>query len=93
MTDCMPQIGDLFLHVPGNAPTRSLIYTSKGYLPNDVKEQKRVWKEGHHCDNGMNECMTQKQFSRWWAEKVIVKNYDNYLSNKKKSTISQNKSR
>ena len=89
----MHQIGDLFLHVPGNAPTRSLIYTSKGYLPNDVKAQKREWKEGHHCDNGKNECMTQKQFSKWWAEKVIVKNYDNYLSNKKKSTISQNKSR
>ena len=89
----MPQIGDLFLHVPGKAPTRSLIYTSKGYLPNDVKAQKREWKEGHHCDNGKNECMTQKQFSKWWAEKVIVKNYDNYLSNKKKSTISQNKSR
>ena len=33
MTDCMPQIGDLFLHVPGNAPTRSLIYTRRDIYP------------------------------------------------------------
>ena len=93
MSDCRPQIGDLFLHVPGNAPAKSLIYTSKGYLPNDVKAQRRVWKEGLHCDNGMNECMTEKQLSRWWAAKVIVTHYENHLSNKNQSDVSQSKAR
>ena len=87
MNDFKPKIGDLFLHVPGNAPSKNLIYTSMGYLPNDVKAQKRAWKQGLHCNNGMNECMTQRQFSVWWAD-IIVKNYKKHLSKQKMSTKS-----
>ena len=53
-----------------------------GYLPNDKKAQKRVWKQGLHCNNGMNECMTKKQFSVWWADSYCKKLQEAFVKTK-----------
>ena len=75
------EIGYHFLHVPNNFPPRNLIYTSMGYLPNDLRAEKKAWKNGFHCNSGMKNCMTAKQFSIWWASQ-IEKKYKQHLENK-----------
>ena len=73
MNNFKTKIGDHFLHVPNNGPPKYLIYTNSGYLPNDVNAEKRAWKCGLSCDNGMENCMTAKQFSVWWASQIEKK--------------------
>ncbi len=80
MSDFNPEIGTLFHHVPNNSPPRNLIYTKMGYLPNDVKAMKRTWKEGLHCGNGLNECMTLKEFSKFWAKAIENSYKKNYVN-------------
>ena len=55
-------------------------------MPNDVKAEKRSWKYGTHCDNGMKNCMTAKQFSIWWASQ-IEKKYKEHLASKSPTMI------
>ena len=85
MSEFTPEIGTLLLHVPNNSPPRDLIYTKMGYLPNDVKAMKRTWNEGLHCGNGLNECMTRKEFSKFWAN-TIENNYRKHISKKSHTT-------
>lgn len=71
--DFHPKIGDTFLHVANNKEQTHLIYTKMGYLPNDRRAQKKAWKSGMFCNNGMNDCMTQRQFAVWWASQIETK--------------------
>lgn len=83
MNNFTPQIGSHFIHIPNNSQPRNLIYTKSGYLPNDIKAERRIWESGIHCGSGMNECMTPKQFSMWWAS-IIEFKYKHSMSKKKK---------
>ena len=93
MSDIKCKIGDHFLHIPNNGPPKCLIYTKSGYLPNDVKAEKIAWKSGFACDNGMNNCMTAKQFSVWWASQIEKKYKSQSKDRSKNKSKSKSKSK
>lgn len=70
MSASKPNIGTMFNNVTEQGE-KHYIYTNKyGFLPNDIIEMDRVWKNNFSCDTGMCDCMDYLDYSIWWASKI-----------------------